>query len=101
MISARHDNTIFPIVAGLPATVPFVGPEAQERGRGKAFTARIGANENVFGPSPNAIAAMQAEAPHVWQYGDPTNYDLKDALTAHLGGAGDSIVIGEGVDALP
>ena len=89
-----------PLVAGLPATVPFVGPEAQERGRGKAFAARIGANENVFGPSPRAVEAMRLETPNVWQYGDPTNHDLRLALAAHHRVPGDSIVIGEGVDAL-
>jgi hypothetical protein len=47
-----------PLIAGLPATVPFVGPEAQERMRGRPFRARIGANESVFGPSPRAIEAM-------------------------------------------
>ena len=50
------------VVSTLPETVPFVGPEAQERARGKTFDARIGANENVFGPSPKAVAAMQEEA---------------------------------------
>ena len=49
------------ITRDLPSTVPFVGPEAQERARGAPFHARIGANESVFGPSPKAIAAMQAE----------------------------------------
>ena len=47
-----------PLAETLPAAVPFVGPETQERARGKAFDARLGANENVFGPSPKAIAAM-------------------------------------------
>ena len=89
-----------PIVAGLPATVPFVGPEAQERERGKAFAARIGANENIFGPSPRAVEAMCREAPNVWQYGDPANHDLREALSAHHGVPGECIVIGEGVDAL-
>ena len=49
------------LVQSLPATVPFVGPETQERARGAGFEARLGANENGFGPSPRAIAAM-AEA---------------------------------------
>ena len=40
------------LVQGLPATVPFVGPETQERDRKSAFDARLGANENIFGPSP-------------------------------------------------
>ncbi|MGA1210403.1 MAG: hypothetical protein ACO3U4_12355, partial [Gemmobacter sp.] len=48
------------LVAGLPATVPFVGPETQERRRGAPFAARIGANESVFGPSPAAVAPPPA-----------------------------------------
>lgn len=59
------------LVSSLPSTVPFVGPETQERARGQKFAARLGANENVFGPSPKAIAAMQAAVPDVWMYGDP------------------------------
>ena len=39
------------LAASLPASVPFVGPETQERERGAPFRARLGANENVFGPS--------------------------------------------------
>ena len=46
-----------PLAQSLPASVPFVGPEAQERSLGRPFIARIGANESVFGPSPRAIAA--------------------------------------------
>jgi histidinol-phosphate aminotransferase len=89
-----------PLVAGLPATVPFVGPEAQERARGTAFRARIGANESVFGPSPNAVAAMQAAAAEVWKYGDPEVHDLRAALAAHHGVAPANIVVGEGIDGL-
>ncbi len=51
-----------PLTQSLPATVPFVGPEEQERSRGAPFAARLGANENIFGPSPKAVAAMQAAA---------------------------------------
>jgi len=89
-----------PLVASLPATVPFVGPEAQERARGVQFRARIGANESVFGPSPKAIAAMQAAAAQVWKYGDPEVRDLRAALAAHHGVAPGNIVVGEGIDGL-
>ena len=44
------DYLVSPLVQELPATVPFVGPETQERNRGYLFKARIGANESVFGP---------------------------------------------------
>jgi histidinol-phosphate aminotransferase len=89
-----------PLVAALPATVPFVGPETQERARGAPFLARLGANENVFGPSPRAVAAMAAEAAETWKYGDPENHDLKAALAAHHGVPFDNVVVGEGIDGL-
>ncbi|MEM1075603.1 MAG: pyridoxal phosphate-dependent aminotransferase [Pseudomonadota bacterium] len=86
------------IAEALPATVPFVGPETQERARGQRFNARLGANENVFGPSPSAVRAM-AETPQ-WMYGDPESHDLREALAAHLETTTDHIMIGEGIDGL-
>lgn len=89
-----------PLIAALPSTVPFVGPEAQERARGAAFRARIGANESSFGPSPRVVAAMSDAARDMWMYCDPDNYDLKTALAAHLGVTYDNVVVGEGIDGL-
>lgn len=89
-----------PLVASLPATVPFVGPEAQERLRGRAFQARVGANESLFGPSPRAIAAIAAAATEVWMYGDPEVHDLRAAIAAHHGVTPAHVVCGEGIDGL-
>lgn len=89
-----------PLVDSLPSTVPFVGPEVQERARGGAFTARIGANENVFGPSPKAIEAMRNADPGIWMYADPTNFDLINALAAHHGVAPENVMVGEGIDGM-
>jgi histidinol-phosphate aminotransferase len=89
-----------PLAQSLPATVPFVGPETQERERGAPFIARLGANESVFGPSPKAIAAMQAEAGEIWKYGDAQSHDLRMALADHHGVAPENIIVGEGVDGL-
>ncbi len=88
------------LAASLPSTVPFVGPETQERQSGQAFRARLGANESLFGPSPAAIAAMQAAASEAWMYGDPEAFDLKTALAAHHGCRTENIVVGEGIDGL-
>lgn len=89
-----------PIIAELPSTVPFVGPEALERRSGRAIAARIGANENVFGPSPNAVAAMRQAAAECWQYGDPENHDLKTAIATALALHPANIAPGEGIDGL-
>ncbi len=88
------------LVSSLPATVPFVGPETQERAMGRPFRARIGANESVFGPSPRAVAAMCGAAAEAWKYGDPENHDLKQTLAAHHGIPAASITVGEGIDGL-
>lgn len=89
-----------PLVETLPATVPFVGPEAIERNRGFPVRARIGANENGFGPAPSVIAAMARHAGEIWQYSDPENHAIRQALGLHLGVTADSIAIGEGIDGL-
>jgi histidinol-phosphate aminotransferase len=89
-----------PTVERLPAVVPFVGPETQERARGRKFRARIGANENVFGPSPGAVEAMKLAAAEAWKYGDPENHDLKQALASFHGVDPGNIVVGEGIDGL-
>jgi histidinol-phosphate aminotransferase len=88
------------IVQDLPSAVPFVGPEAQERKRGRRFRARIGANESLFGPSPRAIEAMRREAAEAWKYCDPENHDLKQALAARHGVKPENIVVGEGIDGM-
>ncbi|WP_380057640.1 pyridoxal phosphate-dependent aminotransferase [Falsihalocynthiibacter sp. SS001] len=88
------------LAQSLPASVPFVGPETQERARGKKFAARLGANESVFGPSPRAIHAMEKAASEVWMYGDAQSHDLRHALADKHGVAPDNILVGEGIDGL-
>jgi len=88
------------LVARLPASVPFVGPEEQERARTAPFRARLGANESLFGPSPEAVAAMRAALPEIWKYGEPDSHDLRHALAAHLGCGAENILVGEGIDGL-
>jgi histidinol-phosphate aminotransferase len=88
------------LVRGLPASVPFVGPETQERRRGRPFHARLGANESVFGPSPRAVEAMAREAAEAWKYGDAQSHDLRAALAAAHGVRMENVMVGEGIDGL-
>ena len=89
-----------PLAVSLPATVPFVGPEAIERQRGTAVKARIGANESGFGPAPSVLTTIAEKAGEIWKYNDPENHALKTALANHLGLKPDNFVIGEGIDDL-
>ena len=89
-----------PLAASLPAAVPFVGPEALERARGRPFAARLGANESGFGPSPAALAAMRDAAADAWMYGDPECFELRAALASRHGVPMASVVVGGGIDGL-
>jgi histidinol-phosphate aminotransferase len=88
------------LVASLSDAAPFVDPETQERDQGHLFTARLGANENVFGPSPKAVAAMRAADGDTWMYGTSNSYDLQNALAAFYSIGMDNIIVGEGIDGL-
>ena len=99
-LAAMTGPILTPLAARLPDTVPFVGPETQERGMGHAFRARLGANESRFGPSPHAIAAMAAAAAEAWMYGDPEMHDLRAAIAAHHGVTPAHVMVGEGIDGL-
>ncbi len=88
------------LINALPTTVPFVGPETLERERRREFRARIGANENGFGPSPRAIAAMERAARDNWKYADPTSHDLIAAIASLHDVKPANVVVGEGIDGL-
>jgi len=88
------------LVDSLPASVPFVGPETLERQRGRAFEARIGANESAFGISPKAKEALIAASAEASWYGDPENYDLRSALAEKHGVKMEEVLVGAGIDGL-
>lgn len=87
-------------VKALPATTPFVGPEALERQRQCQFAARIGANESAFGLSARALRAMQEALVQCVWYGDPENYALREALASRHGVAMEEICVDAGIDSL-
>jgi len=83
-----------------PFSKPFIGPEALARDHGTAITARIGANESPFGPSPHAISAYHEAIGEVWKYPDPDSRDLREAIASLYGLAASNVVVGEGIDGL-
>ena len=89
------------IVAGLPATIPFVGPEAIARRLGRPFDLRLGANESLFGVSPRVVAAIAAETARVGWYGDPEAFVIRARLARALRlPSPDHLVMGAGIDEL-
>src|SRR5499425_810045 len=58
--------------------------------------AELGSNENPLGPSPLALAAIEAALPEVLRYPDPKGGALKAALAAQLGFDVAQITLGNG-----
>lgn len=58
---------------------------------------KLASNENVLGPSPLALEAMQRAAAEVWLYPDDTCYELKK-LAAFWGLEPGNFIIGNGSD---
>ena len=95
-----HRVPFTPIVAGLPATVPFVGPEAIERRRQAQFAVRVGANESAFGVSPRAAEAMREAIARASWYGDPESFELRTEIAARHGVGIDNVCVAGGIDEL-
>jgi histidinol-phosphate aminotransferase len=60
---------------------------------------KLDANENPYGPSPQALAAVQNE-PYYAIYPDPNHTQLRTALSAYTGQPAEQIVCGAGADEL-
>jgi histidinol-phosphate aminotransferase len=88
------------IVDSLPATIPFVAPEAIERRTGIPFKVRVGANESAFGISPKAYNAMVGAIGRISNYNDPENHELREALADYHKVTLNHISVGAGIDDL-
>ncbi len=89
-----------PIVAALPESRPFVGPEELARRAGLDSLVRLGANESAFGPPPKALDAMRAALSHTNWYGDPESVELREALAARHGCGTSNVTVAAGIDDL-
>jgi histidinol-phosphate aminotransferase len=82
-------RTLAPYVPGKPI-------EELERELGLTNIIKLASNENPFGPSPVALAAMQKALAGVWLYPDGSGHQLKQALAAKLGVDATRLTLGNG-----
>jgi histidinol-phosphate aminotransferase len=61
---------------------------------------KLSSNENSYGPSPKALAALQAAATHFERYPDGSSVALREAIASVHGIAHQNIVCGAGSDEL-
>jgi histidinol-phosphate aminotransferase len=82
-------RTLAPYVPGKPI-------EELERELGITGVIKLASNENPFGPSPAALAAMHAALADAWLYPDGSGHQLKHKLAAKLGVSVEQITLGNG-----
>ncbi len=83
-------------VQGLQPYQPGKPVETLERELGIRDAVKLASNENPLGPSPNALAAMQAAFGQVHVYPDGNGLALKEGLAAQHGVTPEQITLGNG-----
>lgn len=92
----RETDTVRPEIQRLMAYVPGRPIEELERELGITGAIKLASNENPLGPSPLAIAAMNAAAHSVNRYPDGASFYLREALAAHWNVPSEWIAVGSG-----
>jgi histidinol-phosphate aminotransferase len=88
-LAVDHVRSLSPYIPGKPI-------EELERELGIRDIIKLASNENPFGPSPHALAAMHATLGDAWLYPDGSGHQLKHKLAAKLGVDAAQITLGNG-----
>ena len=90
-LSPLHVRAISPYQGGKP-----ISELAREMGLDEAGIIKLASNENPWGPSPLARAALQAQLHDLARYPDGNGFALKQALAARYKVSQEQIVLGNG-----
>ena len=92
---------IRPDIAQMQPYIPIVPFEilSQRLGRDPQDIVKLDANENPYGPSPKALAAL-ASGNYYHIYPDPESNELRQALSKYTGTPKERLMVGAGADEL-
>ncbi|MBN1526010.1 MAG: histidinol-phosphate transaminase [Candidatus Omnitrophica bacterium] len=91
-------NLVRKNILGVKPYTPGKPIEEVERELGIRGVVKMASNENCFGPSPKAMAAMRKAIPGVNRYPDASCFYLKSRLAKALGVSETMITVGNGSD---
>ncbi len=93
-------NSVRKGLFSIPSYVPGKPIEELEREYGIKHAIKLASNENAFGPSPKAIAALKACANRVHRYPDGGCFYLATKLAKKLKVLSQNLIFGNGSDEL-
>ena len=85
-------------IKDIPPYVPGKPIEAVAREMNMTKITKLASNENLLGPSPQAVEAIREHLEEIHRYPDYVSYDLKLALSRHLKVEPEEILLGTGAD---
>ncbi len=91
-------NLVKPNILSVKSYVPGKPIEEVERELGIKNVIKLASNENCFGPSPLAVAAIRKALRKINRYPDSASFYLKKKLAGILGVAENSLIFGNGSD---
>jgi histidinol-phosphate aminotransferase len=89
-----------PHILALTAYEPGKPEEELARELGIDDIVKLASNENPYGPSPRALAAITPDALALHRYPDPRGYELRQALSAHHSVSAEELCLGNGSNEL-
>ena len=99
-LSSWRDRIAPAHVRGLDAYQPGKPVEELERELGITGAVKVASNESPLGPSPRAMAAIEAALPSIHFYPDAAGFALRADLARHLGVGADRVILGAGSNEL-
>jgi histidinol-phosphate aminotransferase len=93
-----HDIPANPQLLNLPRYIRGTSIEELKRELGLDEILKLGSNENLLGPSPRAIEALQRAATEAHFYPGVEAHDLREQLAVHVGHqlTADNVIVGNG-----
>jgi histidinol-phosphate aminotransferase len=85
-------------VRDIPPYIPGKSINEVARELGLTRVIKLASNENMLGPSPLAVEAIQRHLADINRYPEGSSYDLKKALGEHHGVKDGNILLGNGAD---
>jgi histidinol-phosphate aminotransferase len=89
-----------PEVPPLPVYNAGLSSQAVRTRYGVDHIARLGSNENPYGPSPRVAEALAGLAGQVLNYSDADSTDLRQAIAARCGTVPEQVIVGNGSETI-
>jgi histidinol-phosphate aminotransferase len=99
-VATDWSRLVRPSLLGVEPYRPGATLSELQREHGLDHVAKLNWNEDLFGPLPGALEAVEEELENVWMYPEQAYADLRDAVAGWIGTDAGHVVPSHGIQAL-